>query len=240
MGVEMYDIIVYVLHLWPIINYVNLKIYKSWDFFLINYLNLEKINLEIFGGHLAIFFCEVNLEIFLEIFVSRDLLFNIYCNNSRDFLSFFICVSSWSSAQLEPPDYWYYLVSNEAWAELNFSLSLYYYYFQMRLELNFSSAQASIIIIIILKWGLSWSSAQLEPLLLIVSNEARAEVQLEPPIIILVSYEAWAELQLSSSLICYLVWMRFELNFMSAQLKPYSLCSRVYGIERRGHLPRGL
>jgi len=39
-------------------------------FFLINYVNLKKINLEIFGGHLAKFFCEVNLERFLEIFIS--------------------------------------------------------------------------------------------------------------------------------------------------------------------------
>ncbi len=61
----------------PIINYVNIEIYVSQDFFLINYVNLEKKNYEIFGGHLAIFFCEVNLEIFLEIFVSRDF--------SRDF-----------------------------------------------------------------------------------------------------------------------------------------------------------
>jgi hypothetical protein len=36
---------------------------------------IEKKNLEIFGGHLANFFCEVNLEIFLEIFVSQDLIF---------------------------------------------------------------------------------------------------------------------------------------------------------------------
>ena len=38
-------------------------------------LEIREKNLEIFGGHLANFFCEVNLEIFLEIFVSRDLLF---------------------------------------------------------------------------------------------------------------------------------------------------------------------
>ena len=56
-------------------------------FFLINYVNLKKINLEIFGGHLAIFFCEDNLEIFLKIFVSRDLRFVIHCSKSRDFLS---------------------------------------------------------------------------------------------------------------------------------------------------------
>jgi hypothetical protein len=37
---------------------------------------------------------------------------------------------------------------------------------------------------------LKFSSAQLEPLLLLGSNEAQAELQLEPPMIILVSNEA--------------------------------------------------
>ncbi len=41
------------------------------------------INLEIFGGHLAKVFCEVNLEIF----VSQDLIFIIRFRKSQDFLS---------------------------------------------------------------------------------------------------------------------------------------------------------
>jgi len=44
--------------------------------------NLEKKNLEIFGGHLAKFFCEVNLEIF----ISQYLRFVIHSSKSRDFL----------------------------------------------------------------------------------------------------------------------------------------------------------
>jgi len=56
---------------------------KSWDIFLlIQTKNLEKKNLEIFGGHLAKIFCEVNLKIF----VSWDLLFFLSFRKSRDFL----------------------------------------------------------------------------------------------------------------------------------------------------------
>jgi hypothetical protein len=62
--------------------------------------NLEKKNLEIFGGHLIKFFCEVNLEIFLEIFVSQDLRFVIHSSKVRitqnfsSFVNLTICVIS--------------------------------------------------------------------------------------------------------------------------------------------------
>jgi hypothetical protein len=61
------------------------------EIFFLQYLyNLEKKKLEKksrdYGGHLAKFFCEVNLKISLEIFVSQDLLFVIYSSKSRDFL----------------------------------------------------------------------------------------------------------------------------------------------------------
>jgi hypothetical protein len=74
--------------------------YVSQDFFLINYINLKKKisrkkNLEIFGGHLANFFCEVNLEIFLEIFIlsyTAVNLENYSIKKSQDFLSLFFVV----------------------------------------------------------------------------------------------------------------------------------------------------
>jgi hypothetical protein len=47
-------------------RFMFLKKRKSRDFFTHTNKNLEKKNLEIFGGHLAIFFCEVNLEIFVS------------------------------------------------------------------------------------------------------------------------------------------------------------------------------
>jgi hypothetical protein len=67
--VENYQDISSQLQLRPIIYFVNLEIYVSRVFLLIYLINLEKKNLEIFGGHLANFFCEVNLEIFLKIFL---------------------------------------------------------------------------------------------------------------------------------------------------------------------------
>jgi len=61
--VENYQDISSQLQLRPIIYFVNLEIYVSRVFLLIYLINLEKKNLEIFGGHLANFFCEVNLKI---------------------------------------------------------------------------------------------------------------------------------------------------------------------------------
>ena len=55
--------------------------------------NLEKKNLKIFGGHLAKFFCEVNLEIFLEIYVLSYTAVNLEIfsiKKSRDILSLFL------------------------------------------------------------------------------------------------------------------------------------------------------
>jgi hypothetical protein len=88
----------------------NLEIYFSRElhfssffsrFFVLCYPNLEKKNLEFFfssffGVNLAKFFCEVNLEFFLEIFISQVFFSVLYfyeisrfsvCRISRVFLS---------------------------------------------------------------------------------------------------------------------------------------------------------
>jgi hypothetical protein len=45
------------------------------------------LNLEFFGGYFTIYFCEVKLEFFLEIFLSLVFLFVIRSQTSRDFPS---------------------------------------------------------------------------------------------------------------------------------------------------------
>ena len=85
----------------PIINYVNLEIYVSRDFFFINQVNLEKKHLEIFGGHLANFFVRLILRLFsrfmfLKIYVLSYTAVNLEIfsiKKSQDFL--FRCL--WSS-----------------------------------------------------------------------------------------------------------------------------------------------
>ena len=51
----------------------------------------QEKNLKIFGGHLAKKFSEVYLKIFLEMFVTQDLIFIISFCKSRDFLSYLFC-----------------------------------------------------------------------------------------------------------------------------------------------------
>jgi len=198
------------LYVRPIINYVNLEIYKSRVFILINYVNLEKkisrkkisrfseVTLQFFFARLiSRFFSRFT---FLEIYVlsyTKISRFSLFKNLEIFCLFLF---ASRAEVQLSSSLIWnkIILINNlEARAELNFSSSLYYYYFQMRLELNFnsslhynyskmrlelnfSSARASIIISF--KWGSSWTEVQLEPQLLLVSNEARAELQLSSSI----------------------------------------------------------
>jgi hypothetical protein len=65
---------------------VNLEI-----FLLIQTKNIEKKKLEIFGGHLAKIFCEVNLEIYILSYTAVNLeIFSL--KKSRDFLSFIYAV----------------------------------------------------------------------------------------------------------------------------------------------------
>ncbi len=60
------------------------------------------LNLEFFGGYFTIYFCEVKLEFFLQIFLSLVFLFVIRSQKSQDFPSTEILFHSFSFALLRP------------------------------------------------------------------------------------------------------------------------------------------
>jgi hypothetical protein len=134
---------------------------------------------------------------------------------------------SWILAQLEPPllllwnelrlklnlgsaraSFIISLKLDEARAESWLSSSLHYYYFEMR-------------------WGSSWILAQLEPLLLLLSNEMRLELNIGSArasfIISLKLDDARAEPWLSSSPHYYYFEMRWGSSWILGQLEPLLL-----------------